>query len=68
MFPWECRAQTSVGSAPAEGGMSSAGRGGTAVCGASVGSAAVLWDLLLLLQTGIGAGNTDNFIYLLLTR
>lgn len=48
--------------------MSSAGRGGTRVCEASVSRTAVLWDLLLLLQTGIGAGNTDNFIYLLLTR
>lgn len=48
--------------------MSSAGCGGIPVCETSVGRTAVLWDLLLLLQTGIGAGNTDNFIYLLLTR
>lgn len=41
---------------------------GTPVCETSVGRTAVLWDLLLLLQTGIGAGNTDNFIYLLLTQ
>lgn len=45
--------------------MSSAGRGGTPGCETRT---AVLWDLLLLLQTGIGAGNTDDFIDLLLPR
>lgn len=37
--------------------MSSAGRGGIPVCETSVSRTAVLRDLLLLLQTGIGAGN-----------
>jgi len=70
------RKAEALGPSPADGAMSSAGCGGlgeesrsNSVCeNQCQRHCCAMGPALLLLWTGIGAGNADNFVYLLLTR